>query len=749
MAEYDPRLEPQVTDQTGRVWPGVPGFGQPQQAQPPIKPKAIKLEIGKRPPKHAEYLDRKKQFEFYQASYDGGAPYRNAKDADGVSVLAAHDTESPNNFKRRLAATTYRNYCKPIVDKFFAFVYGAGVQRPTEDAFDAWAEDVDGQGTSYKEFAEHATRQAMILGRWYIIADTTKTADYETQAQSKAKGNRLLLADLHPARIINWLCDESELLVCHDLPDHQEVWLWTKTDVTMCPLNEKGEIASMKTIPHGWKSMPIVRLDGLNCSMSLIRDISEMNKRLFRDDSLLSEESEKQIFSQFFLFGISGDDLREQDTVALGSRKYICINKMGGLGGSGVTLERAAGDPAMSQSLRDNITQDIQEIYRMAGLRMPDVLAGPESGRALRIRNVETIAIAERLADNAELGENRLLDLYEQAYGGELEPVVYQKQFEQDDLEVTLKRTLDVITSPEFGPLVKAQQRIEYVQNAFSELDAETLEGLVEESRTFQPVAIPGQEGGPGQAGQPGQGNVAQQFDQAANSMDSLKKSLGDGQPSPELEPEPEEQDEKGVTSGANSGATSSGKARPGELRDAPEGDIRFDTHKVMLDPNRRAAQHKVDDEFVDKLAESFRESGWDPELSDGILAVHMKTGHFATLDGHHRQEAAVRAGLKEIPANALSQDQFTALLQLRFGGGMPRKMSKMDPYIFVNGVSYDNIRDPNKHKGGSSGAATSGNEDEDEDGFYVDGVRQIRNAKKGEKPIEMPEHGHHPKTYV
>ena len=701
---YDPRVQPMITDETGRRWPGVPGFGNPVQEQAPETPREIVVKIGEPPPRHPRYEERKAAYKFYQASYDGGSAYKNTMDADGMPVLPKHDAESDANYRRRKSLSTYRNYCRPITDKFFAFVFGSGVQRPSDSGFEAWAEDVDGQGSTYAEFMENAVRQAMILGRWYVIADTTKVNEYETRSQ--AEGNRLLLANLHPCRVLDWCNDESsELLVKHDTADgFGEVWLWTDYDVTMCPLDEKGLVRSMTSIPHGWDGMPIVRLDGLNGSTSIIRDISEENKRLFHDTSLLVEESEKQIFSQFFLFGMSGDDIRETDTVSIGSRKYICISK------PDAKIERAAGDPAMSESLRANIDADIKHIYREAGLRMPDLESGPESGRALRIRQSETIAIAERLAENAENSENRVLSLFEQAFGAEVEPIQYSKSFDEEDMSEQLKETLDIATSEAFGPKMKGEVAAEYIGKKFPELKSEIRQELAEEARELFELQARQQSVGAGPDGKPPSApNAVQQFDQASRSLDGLKKTLGDGEANPDKEPDEPEQ--SGASSGVDSGApASSGRGKPGELRHAPEGDIRFDTTRVMVNPSMRAAQHKVDEDAVAALIQSFKANGWDAEKSSGILAVVMKTGHYATLDGHHRQEAAVRAGLKEIPANALTQDQFTALLQLRFGAGMPRKMRLLDPYVFVDGVPYTEIRDDNNHKVGSQNASSMTN---------------------------------------
>lgn len=481
-ARYDPRkIDIEVSDQTGRVWKGVPGFGTEISAQPPRGRHEIVLEKGSKPPAHKEYAARRRLFEFLEASYKGGSAYKNAKDAEGMPVFIEHETESPQAAKRRKRLSTYRNYCRVVVDKFRAFVFGCAITRDAEDErFEEWSEDVDDNGTPLSEFMEQCMQKALILGKWFAIVDTSKQDDYETQAQAKARGNKMLLSCLHPARVINWNEDESELLVRHDgVGQNGEVWLWSETGIVRCPLNDKGEIEAIgPEEPHGWTRMPIICFNGLNPGESLISDVAEMNKAIFNDDSLLREEQAKQIFSQHFICGIGADAMTDESSVAIGSRKFICIKESA----QTVRIDRISGDQSMSESIRQTIEIDEKEIYRMVGLRMPDVLQGPESGRALRIRQAETVAIAERIADNAEAAEDRIVQFYNEATGSDVEDPSYPDDFDEEDLAATLKETLDLVGSG-VGPLLKAEAIIAYIRQKFTDMEPEERAELEAEAR--------------------------------------------------------------------------------------------------------------------------------------------------------------------------------------------------------------------------------------------------------------------------
>jgi len=79
------------------------------------------------------------------------------------------------------------------------------------------------------------------------------------------------------------------------------------------------------------------------------------------------------------------------------------------------------------------------------------------------------------------------------------------------------------------------------------------------------------------------------------------------------------------------------------------------------------------------------------------ILVADTKLGYIV-LDGYHRGNAAAKAGIKSIPANVVSNEDYRALLDAKFAGVRPASLSDLDPYIYVDGVPYSEIRDDNDH---------------------------------------------------
>jgi hypothetical protein len=160
------------------------------------------------------------------------------------------------------------------------------------------------------------------------------------------------------------------------------------------------------------------------------------------------------------------------------------------------------------------------------------------------------------------------------------------------------------------------------------------------------------------------------------------------------------------ATSGANNdpatpttaGAVSAAKSStPGILPGTEEkpGDVRVDTKLQKINPADLISQHGVDVNFKSELVDSMKDTGFDP--AHPILVADTKLGYIL-LDGHHRGNAAGKAGIKSIPANVVSNEDYISLLHAKFGGARPSSLSDLDPYIYVNGKPYSEIRDANDH---------------------------------------------------
>lgn len=150
-------------------------------------------------------------------------------------------------------------------------------------------------------------------------------------------------------------------------------------------------------------------------------------------------------------------------------------------------------------------------------------------------------------------------------------------------------------------------------------------------------------------------------------------------------------------------------------------GDDRLMIHPKLgkVQTKNLVLKHDYDPKYVDQVAADIKKDGY---VMPPILVLEFPSEDGAkdvVLDGHHRGTASIEAGLSEIPAWIIPIAEMQPLLLARFHGHFPRKMRKLDPFIMVEGVTYDKRRTRNSHShgsgtsgstsGGSSGVSTGG----------------------------------------
>lgn len=441
------------------------------------------VKVGQDLPVHPEYLKLKKRYDFWAASYDGGPDYKSVTDSLGQPVFIEHELESADGIARRKRMSTYRNYCRPICQKYNSFIFGYQIKRDTQLApWQKWCEDCDTFGTSLQEFVKQSSLQAEIFGRHLILIDTTKRLDNQTQAQATAAGNRVFVSPIALSRLINWTCDPKDPTQLTDalvlFPAENCARLFTADYITQIDIkpDTQAQVHFIRfSTPHPYRRVPIVTMTALPQAQSLICDIAELNKSLFNLDSILREELYKQTFTQFFAAGLNADDLK---TATLGGRKLVCHTN------DKIKIDRLTGDVSQAESIRSSMREDIAEIYRLAGLHTPDVIQNTESGRALKIRWNEISLIASSIADRGEKAENELGALWAIAAGSSTPTKSdYPEDFDAEEFAAELDATLKLVD----GSLpwtLKAEQIRLFASRRFPKLTPEqqtTLQAEIDE----------------------------------------------------------------------------------------------------------------------------------------------------------------------------------------------------------------------------------------------------------------------------
>lgn len=109
----------------------------------------------------------------------------------------------------------------------------------------------------------------------------------------------------------------------------------------------------------------------------------------------------------------------------------------------------------------------------------------------------------------------------------------------------------------------------------------------------------------------------------------------------------------------------------------------------TTVHPGSVAAQHAVDADRVAGIVAHVEAVGkWD---LPPVLVLEDEGNGCTVLDGHHRLAAAHKLDEQAIPAYEVSVGDYCRVLDARFGGSCPGRMSDLDSYIVLpDGTRYE-----------------------------------------------------------
>lgn len=405
---------------------------------------------------------------YYQLSYRGGQAYKNGKDAEGQATLIPHESESEEGIKRRKRMSAYRNYCRPVCDWYRDSVYTRQVARELSNPkFSDFMGNADMLGTDLHEIMKRSTTNALITGEHWLVVDSSKEdIDPVTVAQAEVQNSRLFVIDYDIWNCLGYRL-RGDALVQALFQIGNEVRLYDEDSVQIGMIDEQGRINGTLDINHGFGMIPVVRVTAFDDGHSMLNDLADLNKLHFNLGAVLAEELMRQTFTSWAVLGVSADDLT---SASVGGRKVLCINK----NATEVKFERLGGDPSQSESLRKSMAETVDDIYRAAGLSKPELQksGGPESGRALLVRQEEVSRTARAIADQAEKAEFMLTKIWAAGMDSEVPASPqYPNKFNAEALESDLRLAMDAVKSELPTSLVKGL--LKQVGRAVLELDEE------------------------------------------------------------------------------------------------------------------------------------------------------------------------------------------------------------------------------------------------------------------------------------
>jgi len=466
----------------------------------------MRLTSGEELPVHPEYRYLMSCYKFWKLSYEGGPRYKTGKDCDGQPVLIPHENETSDATKRRCCAATYRNYCKQVVAKYNKFIFNTNIVR--EDVFEPftqWFDNVDMLGNDLHDFMKSRSREAQIYGKSFVGIDSTKSEENRTAAAAAAMGDQLFLFAISPFNVVDWRYENGVLLECTVLFPGGGVRHYAPDEIQIGTVDDENVVTVRDTVPNPFAPfLPVVPVFFSEDGESQLTDIAECNKALFNLDGILMEELRTHTFTTFMV-NIPGFMPSQLDkgnehgqginNVKIGGRNMIVTNVEEGT----VEPHKLSSDVSQADSIRETMDGFTKEIWRLAGLKDPDVLQNAESGRALKIKMAEVESIAASIADEAERAENKLINLWTKGMGiaQEVRYTDYPEEFDVSDLVVELESTLKVLNSS-LPKVLKRQQVQQYAKAKYPKMTPEERQELVEEldnidegvDNLFEPLAI-------------------------------------------------------------------------------------------------------------------------------------------------------------------------------------------------------------------------------------------------------------------
>jgi hypothetical protein len=231
---------------------------------------------------------------------------------------------------------------------------------------------------------------------------------------------------------------------------------------------------------HGYSDIPLVPVFPHIFSDSQISPIASAQAVLTNQLSRLTEEEVNNTFTRWFLSGVGAEDEStetgaEKAFFKVGTGKIVVLPYDPDVGNQ-VKVERIGGDIPQADSIRKNIADTENNLYRVAGLAAPDPLknSGPaESGIAKAIKFQDSEVIMKSLSRACESAENQILKLIAEKEGSRWEPSNYPIEFRTDNLQQELMKLKDVLSLSQLPAIVRAKEMKNFSLKNYTFTEAE------------------------------------------------------------------------------------------------------------------------------------------------------------------------------------------------------------------------------------------------------------------------------------
>lgn len=419
------------------------------------------IEIGKPLPTHPDYSHQRQARDFWRRSDRARWDYAAGMDASLSSILPQHPMETMDRYRERRSAAIVRPYVRSILDRFCDYVCARkDTTRPEPTGpYGDFVEDATGTGVPLPRFMRDRLRQAQSEGVSYILCDAAQPGQFQTAAEEQQAGQRGVARPIGADHVLWWRSWGGQILealvVLSDRDGRDFGWHVTETTTQRIDLERDKEgrliVLSMQAaVQHRYSACPLVPLCPIAASpedcgwTSQAAPIAESQRRICNFESWLWEELKRATFTTPVFLGVSPDMVKGAE---VGPGKALCLPSQGA---TNPALDKLGADPAQAESLRSSISNEVQELYRAAGISggSPLEVGQPESGIAKAFAFQDLEASLAALSRCAEEAENAIVMRLSAAFGwGEIGPARWPRDFALSDVARDLDYVIRLSTA--------------------------------------------------------------------------------------------------------------------------------------------------------------------------------------------------------------------------------------------------------------------------------------------------------------
>lgn len=429
------------------------------------------------------------EYTLLRDAYTGGGGF------DNGDYLFQHSREDMADFMVRKKMARYSNFVKVIVKALTNPIFKKTIVRDFEenDMLKKFVEDVDGQQTSLNAFMKKATKWARLYGRVFIIVDNYAA---EEQALNRADALNMrrfpYLYMVCPDQITDYETDRTgrfvklsyKLRVKRSKGDmtgigDMEEWTWTQTGWE-CKNGDK--VGKVREGLHGLGEIPVVALSAVDEDTNAPLPVPDMlhiakaNRDIFNRDSEKREILRNQCFPVLVYPATrqSVNELKQTDEegnplgLTVGTGNMLVVDAS-----AGVLPNFIAPPLEPVQTLQQEIKDIVDDMYRQAGLTSVVGVETKASGVAKQWDFEETTNHLADMAENCELAEVQIFNLFAKWAGIEIKElkIKYPRTFNITDIEDELAKAQQMKDLAVGGEVVAREINRKAAEVYFADVD--------------------------------------------------------------------------------------------------------------------------------------------------------------------------------------------------------------------------------------------------------------------------------------